>query len=126
MKTKLYTLGVIISSLFGYLEWGNDNHAFLYNVEGEVLHKLFSEPGSILHPFVIFPLLGQLILLTTLTMKNANKWIIFIGISCIGCLLGFMFFVGVISQNLKIMLSVIPFMIFAYLTINIVRKNGTK
>ncbi|MBK6362241.1 MAG: hypothetical protein IPL63_07605 [Saprospiraceae bacterium] len=124
MRTKLYTLGAIISSLFGYLEWGANQHTFLYKVEGEIFQKLFSDPGSIFHPFVIFPLVGQLLLLTSLVFRKTNKWMIFAGIACIGLLLGFMFFIGIISQNFKILSSVIPFMTFGFLTIKSVRNQA--
>ena len=60
MKSKILNLLLIVTSLLGYLEWGGGNASFLFQAEGEVLSKMWSEPSSVLHPFIVFPILAQL------------------------------------------------------------------
>lgn len=102
-----------MSSLFGYLEWGGGNASFLYESEKMVLVKLFSDPLSVAHPFILLPILGQVILLITFFQKNPSGRLIVVGTSLIGVLLGFMFVIGLLSFHLKILISTIPFLVFS-------------
>ena len=43
MKAKLLNIGLILTSLIGYLEWGTDQSMFLFQGEWDVLTKLFTE-----------------------------------------------------------------------------------
>ena len=123
MNLRILNLCLILTSLIGYLEWGVDNHMFLFEVEFEILAKLFTDPLSILHPFVVLPLLGQLLLLITLFQKEPRKLITFIGMGCIGLLLGLMFIIGIIDLEIKILLSTIPFIVTAVLVVLSFRKK---
>lgn len=116
-RSKLLNLLLIVTSLFGYLEWGKDNSSFLFQAEGEILAKLFRDPQSVAHPFTLLPMLGQLLLLITLFQKKTGKLLTFSGLGGIGVLLVFMFLIGLISLNLKIIASTLPFVILAFLTI---------
>ncbi|GAB1431204.1 hypothetical protein MASR2M18_20390 [Ignavibacteria bacterium] len=124
MKTRILNILLVVTSLFGYLEWGADNCAFLFQTEIEVLYKLFTNPASIIHPFILLPLSGQLLLFITLFQKTPNKLLTYISIVGLGLLLGLMFIVGVISLNYKITLSTIPFFIVVALTIINNRKSN--
>lgn len=117
MKHKILTLTAILSSLIGYLEWGIDSKMFLFQGEMEILSKLFTAPRSVLHPFTLLPLIGQLLLLITLLQRQPGKMLTYSGLACIGLLLAFMFVIGLISLNFKILLSTLPFLITAFLMI---------
>lgn len=117
MKAKILNFLLVITSLLGYLEWGGNNAIFLGQAEFDIIQKIFWDPLSVAHPFVLLPLVGQIILITTLFQKQPSKSWTYVGLLMIGLLLGFMFIIGVISQNLKIAASVIPFLIIAWLTI---------
>ncbi len=117
MKQKIINLLLILSSLLGYLEWGGNNHLFLMQAEGELLRKMFSDPTSVIHPFTIMPLAGQIILAITLLQKAASKVLTFIGIGCIILLFLLMLFIGISTKNLKIFSSTIPFIFLSVLTI---------
>lgn len=110
---KTLNLLLIISSLFGYMEWGTSNHAFLWETEWLIFTKIFSDPASVVHPFIILPLIGQLLLLFTLIQKKPSKVLTVLGIVCIGLLLGFMGVIGVLSGSYMISLSVLPFVVMA-------------
>ncbi|MGB4968182.1 MAG: hypothetical protein WBO31_01540 [Saprospiraceae bacterium] len=117
MKGKILNLLLIVSSMMGYLEWGKDQKVFLFQMEAEIVSKIFSAPGSVIHPFTILPLIGQLILLFTLFQKQPGRILTFIGIGGIGILLVFMSVVGIISLNFKIFISTIPFIVIGVLAV---------
>ena len=123
MKIKVLNLLVVLTSLFGYLEWGKDNHMFLFQGEYDILVKLLTDPGSVMHPLVMLPLLGQVLLLSTLFQKAPGKMLTYAGIGCIGLLLGLMFFIGVLDANIKILCSTLPFLLTSILAIWNVRKR---
>jgi hypothetical protein len=125
MKGKILNVLLIITSLFGYLEWGKDNHQFLFQVYLELISKLFSDPASVIHPFTILPLLGQILLFATLFQRQPGKVLTFIGLGGLSILLLFMFLIGVISLNVKILLSTVPFLVVAVLTILHHRKKSS-
>jgi hypothetical protein len=122
MKAKILNALLIISSLFGYLEWGQGQQTFLFQVEADIISKLFSDPQSIIHPFIILPLFGQVLLFLTLFKKIPQRKMTYIGLLALGILLLFIFFIGLMSLNYKIILSTIPFLLFAVLTVKHLRK----
>lgn len=73
MKRKFLNLLLIVTSPFGYLEWGSENSMFLFQGEWEVLVKLFQDPVAAAHPFTLMPLLGQILLLITLFQKGTEQ-----------------------------------------------------
>ncbi len=109
----------------GYLEWSGDSHTFLFQAEAEIVYKLFTNPTSVIHPFILLPLTGQILLLITLFQKSPAKILTYISIMGLGILLGFMFIIGLISLNFKILLSTIPFLIVTFLTIQNLKKSNT-
>lgn len=117
MKRRILNALLILTSLIGYLEWGTDQRMFLFEGEWEVLKKLISDPLSVIHPFTLFPLLGQILLLITLFQKEPSKWLTFIGLGCLSLLLLLMVIVGALSMNFKILLSTVPFVVTGIFTI---------
>lgn len=123
MKSKLLNLGLILSSLVGYLEWGGNNRMFLFQGELEVIAKLFTDFGATAHPFTLLPLLGQVLLAVTLLQKSPSRMLTFFGMAGVGLLLAFMFIIGVLGLNFKIALSVAPFLTLAFVTVQHHRAN---
>ncbi len=116
MKHKILNAALILTSVIAYLEWGGGNNTFLLNGEIDVIKKLFTDPSKAIHPFTIIPLIGQIILLFTLFQKQPAKWLTFTGMGCIGLLLLFIFFIGLLGGNVKILFSTLPFVITCVLT----------
>lgn len=116
MKSKTLNFLLIIFSLIGYLEWSGNQHIFLFEAEIEIFSKLFTSPISVLHPFIILPIISQFLLLFTLFQKKPSKKLTYISIFCLGILLGFMLIIGIISLNYKIALSTIPFILVSLVT----------
>lgn len=122
-KGKILNALLILTSLAGYLEWGKDNHVFLFQAEAEIITKLFTDPASVIHPFTLLPMFGQILLLITLSQKSPGKLLTFGGMACIGLLLVLMFTIGVMDWNIKILISTLPFLITAVLAIRHHRRN---
>lgn len=122
MKSKILNFLLIITSLIGYLEWGKNSHSFLFQAEGEILTKLFTDPASVIHPFTILPMLGQVLLIITLFQKKQSKILTYISIVCLGILLVLMFVIGIMSLKYKIIFSTIPFIAVAIFAIIHYRK----
>ena len=118
MKSRLLNILLFISSLFGYLEWGGENHAFLFEVELEIISKFFTNPVDLLHPFILLPLFGQIMLLIAVFQKASAKFLTYLGIATLSLLFGFLFIIGIISLNLMILVGSLPFIIVAIITIN--------
>ena len=123
MTSRILNAIAILTSLFGYLEWGGGNSAFLFQAELEVLGKFFSDPVSAAHPFTLLPLFGQVLLLVTLFQKTPSRWLTYAGLACVGLLLMFMFLIGLLSFNFKILLSTVPFIVTAVLAVMEARKK---
>ena len=122
-KRKILNGLAVLTSLFGYLEWGGGKSAFLFQAELEMIGKLFSDPVSTAHPFTLLPLFGQVLLLVTLFQREPSRLLTYIGLACLGLLLVFMFVIGLFSFNFKILLSTVPFMVTAVLGIIEARKK---
>ncbi len=117
MQLKFLNFILIVTSLFGYLSWGGNHHMYLFQAEAEILSKLYTDPLSVLHPFTILPMLGQLLLLVTLFQKKPSRVLTIISIIGLGILLTLMCFIGIISSNLQIIISTLPFLLTATITI---------
>jgi hypothetical protein len=126
MKRRLLNGLLIITSLLGYLEWGGNQHSFLFEVEATFFSKLLTDPISVLHPFTLLPLAGQIILLITLFQKTPNRLLTYIGMIGLGLLLGFMFVIALLSTNYKILLSTIPFLLTLLATIRAYKTQNNE
>lgn len=125
LKAKLLNFLLIVTSLIGYLEWSGNSSMFLFQAEFDIIKKLFSDPLSVMHPFITLPIIGQILLAVTLFQKKPGKILTYISIGGLGLLLVFMFLIGIISLNYKIALSTIPFIAVAVLSFIHLRKSKT-
>ena len=123
MKRKVMNGLAILSSLFGYLEWGGGNRMFLFQGELEVLGKFVSDPIAAAHPFTLLPLFGQMLLLVTLFQTKPSRLLTFIGLAGLGLLMGFMFLIGLLSFNFKVLISTVPFIVTAVFAIMEARRK---
>jgi len=123
MKAKILNALLVLTSLFGYLEWSGDSQSFLFQVEVEILSKGFQDPLSVLHPFTVLPFAGQILLLFTLFQKTPGRKLTYAGIAGLGILMLLIFVIGILSMNVKIFISTLPFIILAIIVIRMNRKN---
>ncbi len=117
MKLKILLLILLISSFWGFLEWGPDKRFFLFEIEYQIISEIFMKKSIIFHPFIIIPFLGQILLVINIFQKYPDKKLTYIGIISLGLLIGFIALIGIISFRYNILISTIPFLITAFLTI---------
>lgn len=122
MHAKILNTLLVLSSLIGYLEWSGNNHLFIVEAEREIILKLFTDTNSVIHPLIIIPIGGQILLVLTLFQKKANKIMTYLSIAMLGCLLYLMLFIGIFSFNYKIIISTLPFL---FISIAIIRQGYT-
>lgn len=126
MKGRILNFFAILTSLFGFLQWGKGNSMFLFQAEAEVISKLFISPVDVIHPLTILPLIGQVLLLVTIFQKEPSKIITLIGVCALGVLLGLMFVIGLIDLDIKVLVSTIPFFITVFYVLRYHKKNVKK
>lgn len=114
---KLLNAALILTSLIGYLEWGGGNHQFLFQIEYELIFGALKDLNNFKHPFVLLPMLGQVLILITLFQKTPGRTLTFIGLTCMSLLMLFILLVGVLGVNLRVILSTIPFVITGILVL---------
>lgn len=113
INKRILNIGLLITSLTGYLEWGGGNQTFLGKAEWNVLLQLFINPEQAAHPFTLIPMLGQIFLLISLFIPKYFRLLTLAGIACISLLLYFMFAIGLLGMNIKILLSTLPYVILS-------------
>ena len=113
LSAKYINFFFFLSSLFGLLEWGGNNAQFLYEAEFEILKKLSINPGSVLHPLTIIPFLSQAILIYTLIQRTPSRTLTIIGIYGIGILMVLILAIGIMTVNIKMIVSTLPFILCA-------------
>ena len=123
MKNSQLKILLLISTFIGYLEWGTDQSSFIVQSEWEVLKKLPEDPLSLLHPFILLPVAGQLLLLFDIIKKNKDKKLSVIAIVLMSLLYLMILFIGLLDMNFKKILSALPFFILSFV---IIRSKNTK
>lgn len=106
---KLLNIGLLLSSLIGYLEWGTDQRAFLFQIECTVF--LSPSADRIGHPAVLLPLIGQALLLITLFQQRPSRMLSLAGLACLSLIVLFVFVIGLMSGKLLIAASTLPFIV---------------
>lgn len=122
-KTKLLNISLITTSLMVFLEWGGNNSQFLIQLEWELLTKLLVDPVSVLHPFTVLPLIGQILLVITIFQKSPSRRLSLIGMLLLGFLIYFVLIIGLIALNLKIFAFAVPYAIVSIFTIKHHRRK---
>ncbi|OIN56825.1 hypothetical protein [Arsenicibacter rosenii] len=95
----------------------------MWESKWEVLRKLLSDPLSVLHPFILLPMAGQLLLLVAAFRPGTPRWLIRLATGSIDLLLYFMAIIGLFSQNRRILLSTLPFTAASVLAFRELRKE---
>ncbi len=110
---KIALLCLLITSLLGYMEWGGGNTAFLFQAEYQIFTQNNSDGSTFTHPFVLLPLLGQLLLCIAIMQKSADRRLVVAAVVGIGILYLMLLLVGIIGLNWKVILGALPFILNA-------------
>lgn len=122
-KKQLLAAGLFISFFFGYLEWGTGNTAFVYEGFLEVISNAQRLKSNFTHPLIVLPLIGQIIFLVSSFNKSLkNKWLI-TALVLTGLLFIMILLAGILSTNFKIIVSALPYLIFAIAMVQTIQKE---
>lgn len=122
-QKKLLNCLLLLSFSFGYLEWGSNSSTFIFQAAFQFFSKLPNEPLSLLHPFILIPLTGIILILITFFQASPSRMLTLAGLTGMALLMLFIFFIGLISLNYKIILSALPFLVIAAVIIIGMRKK---
>lgn len=122
---RLLNICLLLTSLIGYLQWGKDQHAFLFQVEYDLIFGSKHSLQSFIHPFILIPLCGQLVLFYTIFQKTPNKALSLIGLICLSLIMLLILLIGIMTKNSSIAFSAIPFVITGILVLRYNRKQTT-
>jgi hypothetical protein len=98
---KILNACLLLSFQFGYLEWSKTNHLFIFQAEKEIFIKAGTSPITLLHPFILVPLVGQIMLFITLFKQKHSRWLTLTGLATLSLLILFLLFIGFMAGNLK-------------------------
>jgi hypothetical protein len=112
VRQKLVLLGILLSFLGCYLEWGGGHSAFVARVEYQVLLGQ-PEAQNFAHPMIALPFVGQLLVLFTLFQKTPSRRLAAIGILLMAVLVLLLALIGILAANAKTGLSTLPFLALA-------------
>ncbi len=123
MKARVLNFLLLATSLCAYLEWGGKQHLFLFQAELMLFSKLMHDPLAILHPMIVLPFIGQVLLLITLFQKKPNWLYTILSLIFLGVLNVFIFVVGLLSLNMKITIASFPFIVISILILKQIRTR---
>ena len=126
MKSKMLNLGIMITSLLGYHEWGADNKYFIFQMEWEVITKMVNDISAGFHPLILLPMLGQILLLITLFQKEPGRLLTYLGTGMLCLILAFIFLIGLLNLDIKVIASFIPFILMVALMIRHQRTRSRR
>lgn len=120
---RLINIGLILSLMICYMEWGKGSSIFIYQAEYELFLQKNRNTDNFTHPLILAPFLGQLLLAFTLFQKSPSRRITLIGIILMGLLVFFISLSGWLSLNIKTIASTLPFIILTIIHFAYGRKN---
>lgn len=110
---RLVNVLLIITFMFGYLEWGANNHTFIFQAIVPLFASIPNDLPGLFNPAVLIPMAGIILLLTSLFQHRPGRTLSLVGMACLAIFMIFLFFIGWLTLNWKIILSAIPFLVLA-------------
>ena len=118
---RLLNLGLLIAFQFCYLEWPNHS-MFVFEAEYDIFSKTESLFNNLMHPIILLGLITQLLLLLGFVLKYFKKKMNNIAVLLLSILVLFIFLIGILDWNYKIITSTTPFLILAGIYFTKLRK----
>jgi hypothetical protein len=101
------------------LEWGGNNHAFIFNIYSELFVKE-RVMQNLLHPIILTALLSQLMILFYVLTGSLSKMILKSVVGIYAFIVIFFLVIGLLSKSYLMVLSTIPF----FITITVFYKTS--
>jgi hypothetical protein len=109
MSLRLVNILLLAGLSICYLEWGKGNSGLLIGIEYELFVQSGRDVRTFTHPFILLPLIGQVLLLVNCCLPQPRKWLTITGIVLPGALVLMVLLVGILAKNPKIIVSTLLF-----------------
>lgn len=106
---RFILISLILSPLVCYLEWSGDSSSFLFQMEYLLFFKSANASENFTHPLVLLPFIGQVLILFTVFQKKPNKKLALTGQILLSLIVIMVLLSGILSKNIKIISSTLPF-----------------
>lgn len=106
---RLAALSLFLSFFVCYMEWPPDNSAYVAEIAYQILFQRDDQSDTLLHPIILLPFLGLLLVLYSALRKEPNRRVIFTAMALMGVLVLLLLAIGIMGGNIKIVLSTLPF-----------------
>jgi uncharacterized membrane protein len=110
---KLTAIGLLVSFLGCILEWPPNNSYFVFQLEYQLFFVKKDVLKSVVHPVILAGIFGHISLLYLAFSKKPKQWIAFTGPVLLGVLVVLFLLSGVLSKNIKMIASTLPFMLIS-------------
>lgn len=120
---KMIIVLLILSFLCLYMEWGNNQHAYVFQAIQQLFSKQSRTTNTFTHPLIALPCVGILLLLFCLFAKNYPKWVFALSIGLLGVLVLIILLVGILSANGFMLISPISFIILVVMYYWLQKRN---
>jgi len=121
-QKKILNFLLLLSFQMGYLSWGHGGSMFIFQGEVLLFTKAIKDPLSLIHPFILIPFLGQLLLVYTLFQQEPRRAFTLLGLGSMGILMLMLLFIGVLKLDYIITGCALPFFIMAFFIVRYNRK----
>lgn len=111
--SRFINIALIFAFMLCYTEWGKGYSAFIFQLEYELFFKTANLKDGLSHPLILAGLAGQLSLLYTSFTNGRPVWLNMAGILFLSMIVLLFLLVGILSANVKIILSTLPFISLA-------------
>jgi hypothetical protein len=108
---RLLSIGLFLTPLICYLEWGRGQTSFLFQVEYSLLFNSSSTLKTFFHPLVLLPMLGQLLVIIAIFQTSPGRRLIVSGQLLLSVLVLLVLTTGLLKFNWKIVASTLPFIL---------------
>ncbi|MBK7910171.1 hypothetical protein [Candidatus Pollutiaquabacter sp.] len=114
-KVRVLLLALVLTFLCGYMEWGGGQSITLAQAEYQLFFQKPLSSDTITHPLILLPFAGQVLLLVNLILAKPRRRLGTFGLVLMGLLALMILLVGILSRNVWMILSILPFLSLAIL-----------
>jgi len=122
--SRLIQPGLVLTFLICYVDFGHDGANFVGQLEYSLLKDIGGSFSSFQSPLFMLALIGQMLILFSMFSARSNKGLTITGLICLGIIVLLIFVSGLLTANLPVVLSTIPFI--AVSAIYIVKRSPGK
>lgn len=113
-KINWLPLSIFATFQLCYLEWAGNNSMFVAEIQYTIFTNYKNYFDNFLHPIILLGLIAQSVIVVSIFIdKFYKKWFTW-ALTTLTLLVIFLFIIGLLSTNLKIIFSSIPFLILAF------------